>query len=256
MTARRQQTKDHNSDQGQMPLELPELLRLLDASGHHGARLLERSGLPLWSRPQLFRLLGFLSRSDGRVTELDVRYGEALLRALGAGHYQRRYLIRRFHKGKTLLAASCPWWLRLLTRRWPGTTLRLAIALGHACHHEGPPTPARASRYRSASEAMGLSTAASQRILASYTSKVWITQPNSGGDGPPPAISSFSGACQVLGGHSNDSLQSLRQNYRRLRGRYHPDRVLHTGIPEQEARLKLDQLQKAWDIISKRHPDA
>lgn len=256
MNSHREHNSRQDAAQRQMPLELPELLRLLDASGHHGARLLERSGLPIWSRPQLFRLLGYVSRADGRVTALDIRYAEALMRALGAGQFQRRYLIRRFQSGKTMSAPNNPFWLRLLSRRWPGAALRLAIALGHCCHQDGPPSAARASRYRSATQVLGLSDAVSQRILASYAGKVWITQPDGRPDAPITVITGLSSACQVLGGSSSDTLQSLRQNYRRLRGRYHPDRIRHTGVPEQEARLKLDQLQKAWDIISKRHPDA
>lgn len=249
--------KPQDQDQRQLPLELPELLQVLDACGHHGVRVLERTGLPFWSRPQLFRLMGYVAKANGRVTELDIHYAQGLMRSMGLSLRQRERMIRCFQQGKTLSEPNSPFWLRWLTPRWPGTAMRIAMALGHLCHQDGPTSPARVSRAQSALNQMGLPPAAARRILSSYQKKVWITQPDTEevlGEIMP--VSGYRSACEVLGGHPSDSLQSLRQNYRRLRGRYHPDRAQHHALTEQQARQKLEQLQKAWELISHRHPDA
>jgi len=244
--------KQEPSKETELP-ELPELLRELDACGHHGARLLERSGLPGWSRPHLFRLMGFVAKADGRITKLDIQYAEALMRSLNAANWRRRRLIKRFQQGKLMSHPGAPWWFRLLTRYWPGTAIRIGIALGHLCHQDGPPSPARAARCQVAITRMGLPPSAGNRILASYRSKVWITRP---GGVINEGSSSFSGACRIIGGNPTDSLASLRQSYRRLRGRYHPDKIRHGDLKEDEARIKLDELQQAWEVVSRRHPEA
>ena len=233
--------------------ELPELLRELASCGHHGARLLERTGLPFWSRGVLFELMGFVAKADGRVTELDIRYCESLMRNFGCSSRQRRRLIRRFSAGKRALEPRVPLWFRTFTRRWPGTAQRLSIALAHLCYQDGPDSPARTARCQNAILALGLPKADGNRILHSYRSKVWITAPNEGDSEP---LTGLSRACQVVGGKPSDSLEQLRQAYRKKRSLYHPDRVEHTDMDPQLARTRLEEIHKAWDLINRRHPEA
>lgn len=235
------------------PRELNELLRELDACGHHGVRLLERSGLPFWARGVLFRLMGFVAKADGRVTELDIRYAEAIMRVMKSPPRQRRRLIRHFHAGKEDSEPASPLWFRLLTWRWPGAALRIAMALGHLCHQDGAGSPPRAARCHATIRDLGLSGETGNRILGSYQNKVWITSPSAG---EQESGSAFDNACRVLGGKPADSLETLRQSYRRKRSLYHPDRVAHSDLDPEIARVRLDELHKAWDLVSNRHPDA
>ena len=235
------------------PAELNELLHELEACGHHGVRLLERSGLPFWGRGLLFRLMGYVAKADGRVTELDIRYAEAIMRVMKSPPRQRRRLIRLFHAGKQDHQPFAPLWFRLITLRWPGTALRIGMTLGHLCHHDGQTSAPRTARCRTSITDLGLSREIGNRILGSYRSKVWITSPNAADEEPRSA---FENACQILGGKPADSLESLRQAYRRKRSLYHPDRVAHSDIDPDLARVRLDELHKAWDLVSNRHPDA
>ncbi len=247
----RQKTSSQAKPEG--PAELPELLRELESCGHHGARLIERSGMPLWARGLLFRLMGYVAKADGRVSALDIRYGEALMRSLNMSQRGRRRMIGHFSQGKQLSEPQVPAWFRLLSRRWPGTALRIGVALGHVCHQDGPPSPARSARCQQSMVAMGLSATTGNSILHSYRSKVWITNPNADGNDPMTGLAK---ACQILGGSPSDSIETLRQAYRRQRSTYHPDRVQHSDIDPELARVRLEELQKAWDLISRRHPEA
>mgnify|MGYP006279830587 CR=1 FL=1 len=233
--------------------QLPELLRELASCGHHGARLLERTGLPVWARGPLFQLMGFVAKADGRVTELDIRYCESLMRNFGCSSRQRRRLIRRFSAGKRAQEPAVPLWLRLFTRRWPGTAYRLSIALAHLCFQDGPPSPARKARCQNAMLDLDLPASDGTRILQSYQSKVWITSPDEGTNEP---LTGLARACQVVGGKPSDSLEELRQAYRKQRSLYHPDRVQHTDMDPQLARTRLEEIHKAWDLINRRHPEA
>lgn len=233
--------------------QLPELLRELASCGHHGARLLERTGLPAWSRGLLFQLMGFVAKADGRVTELDIRYCESLMRNFGCSSRQRRRLIRKFSTGKRAREPIVPLWFRIFTRHWPGTAQRMSIALAHLCFQEGPGSPARNARFQNAALAMGLPASDANRILQSYQSKVWITSPHEGSSEP---LTGLARACQIVGGKPSDSLENLRQAYRKQRSLYHPDRVQHTDMDPQLARTRLEEIHKAWDLINRRHPEA
>ena len=233
--------------------ELPDLLQELASCGHHGARLLERTGLPLWSRSVLFQLMGFVAKANGRVTELDIRYCESLMRNFGCSSRQRRRLIRRFSTGKRNSEPVVPLWFRLFTRRWPGIAHRLAIALAHLCFQDGSASTSRKVRCQSAILALGLSADDGNRILRSYQSKVWITSPNEGETEP---LTGLARACHMVGGKPSDSLETLRQAYRKQRSLYHPDRVQHTDMDPQLARTRLEEIHKAWDLINRRHPEA
>ena len=233
---------------------LAELLRELGSCGHHGARLLERTGLPFWARGVLFRLMGFVAKADGRVSEFDIRYCESLMHGFGCSHRQRRRLIRRFNVGKRDTIARVPGWFRLITRGWPNAGIRTAIAVAHLCYQNGPDSPPRSARCQAAILAMGLKADAGNRILQSYRSKVWITSPFEGEALEP--LTGLARACQVVGGKPSDSLDKLRQAYRRQRSLYHPDRVQHTDMDPQLARARLEEIHKAWDLINRRHPEA
>ncbi|MEQ6885414.1 hypothetical protein [Salicola sp. Rm-C-2C1-2] len=236
-----------------LPENLSELLRELASCGHHGARLLERTGLPRWAHGTLFRLMGFVAKADGRVTELDIRYGESLMRNLDAGARQRRRLIRRFNAGKQDIIPVVPLWFRAISRRSPDSALRLSMALAHLCYQDGPDSAARIARCHTAIIATGLPATASNRILQSYRGKVWITSPGDGTSEAP--LTGLARACQVVGGKPSDSLETLRQAYRKQRSLYHPDRVQHTDMDPDLARARLEEIHKAWDLINRRHPE-
>ncbi|MGM0449744.1 MAG: molecular chaperone DjlA [Pseudomonadota bacterium] len=237
-----------------LPEGLSELLRELSSCGHHGSRFLERTGLPRWTQGTLFRLLGFVAKADDRVTEQDIRYGESLMRSFGARARLRRRLIRRFSAGKRDTSPVVPAWFRYIARRWPESALRTSIALAHICYQDGPDSAARIARCHAAIVAMGLPATVSNRILQSYRGKIWITSPNEGGGEVP--LTGLARACQVIGGKPSDSLEALRQAYRKKRSLYHPDRVQHTDMDPALARARLEEIHRAWDLINQRHPEA
>jgi DnaJ like chaperone protein len=130
----------------------------------------------------------------------------------------------------------------------------MSIALAHLCYQEGPEySAARSARCHNAIVAIGLPEDDSKRILRSYRSKVWITSPNDGNNEP---LTGLGRACQVVGGKPSDSLEALRQAYRKNRSLYHPDRVQHTDMDPELARTRLEEIHKAWDLINRRHPEA
>ena len=126
-----------------------ELTRLLDELGHCGHQaqeLVHRTRLPGWGRSSLFYLLGYIAKAEGRVSEKDIHFAEALMKSLGLSKRQRRRAIKRFQAGKGQLRARRP-----DTENNPPplavAALRVAICLCHGTQLHGRPGKARRYRY-------------------------------------------------------------------------------------------------------------
>ena len=75
------ETRDNNLP-ARMEAEFSELLGELTACGHQATELLVRTRLPRWCRRSLFFFLGYIAKSEGRVTEKDIGFAETLMKAL------------------------------------------------------------------------------------------------------------------------------------------------------------------------------
>lgn len=118
-----------------------DLLQELSSCGHQASTLMERARLPRWCRKPLFFFLGYIAKADGRVMEADIRYAEALMKALELSTRQRKKAIEQFQKGKD--ARTLSWrqglLLRLMASAWPAPALKTAICLCHGAQVLGQP---------------------------------------------------------------------------------------------------------------------
>lgn len=245
-------TRD-NELPARMDSEFTELLDELSACGHQANELLVRTRLPRWCRRSLFFFLGYIAKSEGRVTEKDIGYTEAVMKALKLSGRQRRKAIANFHKGKSAdqIPALKALGLKLTHRLWPSPALRVAICLCHAAQLQGPPAKPRRYRCEDAIDQMGLPIRVSDDILDSYASKVWITEPEA-----QPRPSTYEQACQLLGVTRRDSREIIKRAYRKKVSECHPDKLAQRDLtPAELARAKdrLLRYQQAWELISKRH---
>ncbi|MFN2360732.1 MAG: DnaJ domain-containing protein [Marinobacter sp.] len=235
-----------------MEAEFSELLGELTACGHQANELLVRTRLPYWCRRSLFFFLGYIAKSEGRVTEQDVGFAEALIKALKLSPRQRRKAIGYFRKGKTTghIPAMTAFGLRLTHRLWPSPAIRVAICLCHAAQLQGRPAKPRRYRCEDAIDQIGLPVRVSDDILESYASKVWITEPEA-----QPRPSTFEQACQLLGVTRRDSREIIKRAYRKKVSECHPDKLAQQDLSTAEIASAKDRLlryQQAWELISKR----
>lgn len=235
-----------------MESEFSDLLKELSACGHQANELMVRTRLPGWCRRSLFFFLGYIAKSDGRVTEKDVGFAEALMKALKLSSRQRRKAIGYFRKGKSAehIPGMKALGLKLTHRLWPSPALRVAICLCHAAQLQGPPGKPRRYRCEDAIDQMGLPIRVSDDILESYACKVWITEPEA-----QPRPSTFEQACQLLGVTRRDSREIIKRAYRKKVSECHPDKLAQQDLsPAELARAKdrLLRYQQAWELISQR----
>lgn len=228
------------------------LLQELTDSQHQATKLVSRSGLPGWSRNSLFFFLGYLAKASGRVTEADISFAEALIKALELSPRQRKRAIRQFQKGKQRSTLPAMKALRLrITQRWsPEPALKVAICLCHAAQLHGKPSKPRRHRCEDAVDYMGLDIQVVEEILDSYACKAWAYQPEH-----LPVPTTYEEACKVLGVTRRDSMKAIKQTYRKRVSSCHPDK-LPQGISTSEmakAKERLLRYQQSWEIVRKRH---
>lgn len=233
-------------------IEFYDLLEELNACGHRAHELIERTSLPGWCRRSLFYFLGYVGKADGRVTQADIRFAEALMKALQLSARQRRHAIHQFKLGKEAEEPASLRGLRLRTsaRFWPSPALRIAFCLSHAAQLHGQPSKTRRYRCEDAIDLMGLPVQLLQEILSSYARKVWITRPEL-----QPVPDSYEKACRLLGVGTRESFVKIKQAYRRRVSECHPDK-LDRNLGEQDlalAKERLHRYQKAWELIKRRH---
>jgi DnaJ like chaperone protein len=238
-----------------MEAEFTSLLGELSACGHQASELMVRTRLPCGCRRSLFFFLGYIAKSDGRVTEKDIGFAETLMRALRLSQRQRRKAIRQFQHGKNAdaIPRGRALRLRISHRLWPSPSLRVAICLCHAAQLSGRPGKKRRYRCEDAIDQMGLPIGISDDILDSYASKVWITEPET-----QAQPTTYEQALQLLGVTRRDSRAEVKRAYRKRVSECHPDKLAQRNLSTAELAQAKDRLlryQQAWELVDRRHPN-
>ena len=229
------------------------LLGELGACDHQPPKMLTDSSLPRWQRHMLFFFLGYIAKSEGRVTEADIRFAEELMKALGLSRRQRKQAIHQFQQGKSTpeLPSLRGLSIRLTCRFWPYPALRLAICLCHAAQLNGRPRRARRYRCEDAIDQLGLPASITDDIFNSYASRIWA-----GPNQAPEQPVNYEQACQLLGVTRRDSLSVIKRAYRKKVSSCHPDKLAQQEVSQAEqaaAKEKLLCYQQAWELIKRRH---
>lgn len=237
-----------------METEFTSLLGELSACGHQASELMARTRLPGWCRRSLFFFLGYIAKSDGRVTQQDIGFAETLMRALRLSQRQRRKAIKQFQNGKNADTIPRTRALRLRISRWlwPSPSLRVAICICHAAQLFGKPAKQRRYRCEDAIDQMGLPTVISDDILDSYASKIWITEPEA-----QPKPTTYEQALQLLGVTRRNSRADIKRAYRKRVSECHPDKLAQQDLSPAElsrAKERLLKYQHAWELVDRRHP--
>lgn len=206
---------------------------------------------PLWpgSRKLLFYYLGYIAKADGRVTEDDIRYAEALMNSLELGSKARRVAIARFHQGRDSRQPSAvrASGLRLLQPFRLDSALLIALCLCHGAQIRGRPGKPRRYRCEDALVQLGLPLEVMDEIFESYAREAWLdTQVT------PPRT--YADACRLLKVSRNDDFETIKRAYRREVSRVHPDKLGNdlTKAQQTQARDHLVRLQQAWEVV-RRH---
>lgn len=208
--------------------------------GRSAASALDRRQLTL-----LFAAAGRVAKARGRVSESAIARATGLMDELGLEPAARRQAVRVFQRGKqrdfplSQLA-------RKLRRSWggrgdpPERLLRRLVTVALA---DGAPSPAQRRVLDDLAASLGFS---AERLA------VLLGQSRSPGSRPGPRPGPLQASYLELGLAPDADPQAVRQAYRRLLARHHPDRVLARGADElalKAAQERTHAIRRAYEQI-------
>jgi len=207
--------------------------------------LRERLGGRAESRDEwlVFILLGRLAKSGGRVLPAHIKQAQAEMQRLGLDVEGQREAIAAFAQGKTGRYS-----LRAPLRRQRVRSEALLRACWRMAWVDGQVTQAERELIMLWGKWLQVSAAVQAQLSDAYA-------PQQG-----PLVSSVSNAYQhalrLLNVNAEAEPAHIKQAYRRLLSRHHPDKLAGSGAtPERvrEATERTRELHQAYDLIRQRH---
>ena len=200
-----------------------------------------------------FAIMGFVAKSDGRVTEKQIQTAERIMRQMQLSGLKRRRAIEQFNIGKQV-NFDCDGMLTMLKQRyWLHQDLIrtfLEIQLQIAMSDGVLSSPSRSALQR---VFVGLGYSANhfqqfeQQTKAGYN--YYRSQRQSPSSSPQ---SSLKEAYRLLEVSASASDAEVKKAYRKMMSKHHPDRLMSKGVPPEMIRIatqKTQQVKEAYQQI-------
>lgn len=197
-----------------------------------------------------FQVMGHIAKSDGRVSEGEIRAARAVMGQFRLGEAERRLAIELFTAGKSLdfpfadtvqgLAAAC-------ARRVDLRLMFIQIQLQTALWSDGLNPHSRAL-LRRLCNILGIS----EFQLAQMEAMLRMQQRAAGAQPQRNAGERLQEAYDVLGIANTASDTEVTKAYRRLMSQNHPDKLVAKGLPESMMKLaeeKTRSIRAAYESI-------
>jgi DnaJ like chaperone protein len=208
--------------------------------------------------PAMFRVMGHVAKSDGRVTEREIAAARNMMSALRLSSAQVQAAIGYFSEGKepafSLEAALAE--LRPLLQMFPQVAqffLEIQLQAALAGNDLAPLPRARLQR---AGQLLGLGAADFARLEVMMRWRMGSARAGGASGGAPGSAADqaerLRQAYALLEVEANVDDESLTKAYRRQMSRHHPDKLQAKGLPEsmlERAKERTQQIQAAWELL-------
>jgi DnaJ like chaperone protein len=203
-----------------------------------------------------FLLLGYLAKADGRITEQEIAYTEAIFKQMQLDASQRQEAIALFKRGAQAdfdMASAIAKFNettagnRLLARTLLTLLLSLALA-DHALDDE----ERRALQIIAGQ--LGVSHAELEQLIRMAQAQEHFHHDEPGGSRGASAADQLSDAYAALGVSQAANDAELKRAYRKLMSEHHPDKLIARGVPEDMVKLataRAQDIQKAYEVIKR-----
>lgn len=199
-----------------------------------------------------FRVMGSVAKSDGRVSENEIRQAQLLMRQMGLDQNLRREAIRLFTEGKqpefnlsaTIeeLKQACLFQPALLR-----VFLEMQIQMAYA---DGGNISERKRRVlRNICQQMGISPLHFQQFEQRFRGEQTGYRYQSSQPDPQTQLQR---AYQLLGVGPSANDAEVKKAYRRLMSQHHPDKLMSKGLPPEMIKMatqKTQQIKSAYEQI-------
>lgn len=202
----------------------------------------------------VFSLLGYLAKSDGRISEAEIDQAEALMVRMGLASEQRREAIRLFKAGaqsnfsvdQTMQAFVAQCGQQNNLKR---SLLNYLIALALA---DGELHVAEREVLQTVSAYLGISEALFNRILEMVMAQAQFGSSGSASGGRFSSANQLDAAYKALGVSASHTGAEIKKAYRKLLSENHPDKLIGQGMPEDMIKLateRTQEIRKAYELI-------
>lgn len=216
-----------------------------------------------------FKVMGHVAKSDGRISEEEIRAARYIMQRMGLNEQQRQHAIEMFNQGKqinfdldaalTQLAQSCHNNHALLqmfveiqhqaaTASLSQSQKKLQI-LQHISQRLGYKPFAFGFDF-------GFSSAEPQQAGPGYTRSTSGSNYSQQGYYRPSSaevkFSALKNAYDLLGVKENATIDQIKHAYRVLMSQNHPDKLVSKGLPEEMIKIateKTQNISRAYDLI-------
>lgn len=200
-----------------------------------------------------FRVMGYLAKADGRVSEQEIAAARSVMAQLGLTSAQVQTAIQCFTEGKQPtfgLDAELDDLRRFCARRPDLTRVFVELQVRAALAGNNLEGPVRPLLKRIAAR-VGVS----PFELAQIEAALRIRAGGFARQGPSGNGSEVEHAYRVLGVNETDSDRDVVRAYRRQLSRHHPDKLKANGLPEsmlEHAKQRTQQIIEAYELIRSR----
>lgn len=202
----------------------------------------------------LFRLLGYLAKADGRVSEAEVGQTEVFMDQMGLTAEHRREAILLFKEGAGAdfdAEAQLAEFRRVCGRRGNLVQMLLVYLINIALA-DGQLDDSEVRVLRQVANALGIPQSVFEQLLRMI--KAQNSFRGQGQQGPGSRAGDLDQAYEALGVSKDDSDATIKKAYRKLMSQYHPDKLMGQGMPEdmvKEATERSQEIQAAYDLIKR-----
>lgn len=206
----------------------------------------------------LFKLLGYLAKADGRVSEAEIKQAEALMQQSGLTADHRQQAINLFQEGTTAdfnLEQQLDEFVAVCGRnaRLKQTLLAYLITMALA---DGTLDQSERTVLERVATRLGIPAMVLNQLINMVGAQSHFRSSGGAGGyqqaGQRSSQSELEFAYKALGVSATASDTEVKKAYRKLMSENHPDKLMGQGVPEdmiQMATERSQEISKAYDLI-------
>lgn len=201
-----------------------------------------------------FTLLGYIAKSDGRVSEAEIAQAEVLFRQLRLSPAQRQSAIQQFQRGAQPgfdpAATVRAFAERVGPRRQVQQTLFAFLATMALA--DGELDGVERTALHHIAGLLGMPTQEVDRLVAMLVAQARFHGGAGAGSTQVAPGDRLADAYQALGVKADDSDDAIKKSYRRLMSENHPDKLIAKGVPDEMVKLATERSQEistAYEVI-------
>jgi DnaJ like chaperone protein len=198
-----------------------------------------------------FEVMGHIAKSDGRVSESDIRAARAIMSEFRLGEREIQFAIQLFTRGKESqfpLEETLRRLRQVLTGRPDVVRMFIQIQL-QAALWSGSFTPSARQVMARVAASLGVSAYEVIQMEALLRMQHSSRQPP---EQQAPRVDKITQAYEVLGITSAASDAEVTKAYRRMMNQNHPDKLVARGLPESMMKVaeeKTRQVLAAYEVL-------